>query len=161
MTDYKKMYEDLVNKINDDQMNLPPIAHTIDKLNQEYDNLDNEYNNMKIKYNKIKIINQTNIKKSKALETERNCIISSLITTHLEECYGEETDITFYIKLPFLNSYRQYNNTFNCNVQFIQSLMHNCIIEADDDLNRYDNISYSVIQFDDNKPEYEIMLSYE
>ena len=157
MTDYKKMYEDLVNKINDDQMNLPPIAHTIDKLNQEYDNLDNEYNNMKIKYNKIKITNQTNINKAKELEFEKNTIIKSMILAQFELVYFTEQDTTFYITLPNSISYRKYNNTYTCNSDYVKEIVKQSINFTD----KYDDYNIRVNQFfEDGKYQYEIDILF-
>ena len=162
MTDFKKMYEDMkderdqlllsINKINDDQMNLPPIAHTIDKLNQEYDNLDNEYNNMKIKYNKIKI-------QARNIAIEKNTIIERLIETHLENCWGDEDDITFFIDLPDLNTYKLYGDMYNCNIEYIRELVNNTANRWGGE-HRYDNFVYEIDNIVNGRPYYEITIKY-
>jgi len=167
MTDYKKMYEDMkaerdqlllsINKINDDQSNLPPIAHTIDKLNLEYDNLDNQYNDIKIKYNKIKINNQTNINKAKELEFEKNTIISSMILTQFEQVYFTQEDNTFYITLPNSITYKKYNNKYTCNCDYVRDIIKKSINFTD----KYNNYIIRVSEFfEDGKYQYEIDIVF-
>jgi len=158
MTDYKKMYEDMkaerdqlllsVNKMNDSD--LPPIAHTIHKLNQEYDDLDNEYNNLKIKYNKIKI-------QARNIAIEKNTIIHRLIETHLENCWEDEDDITFFIDLPDLNTYKIYGDMYNCNIEYIRQLATDA---TKNNNNGYEKYEFIITQIVNERPYYEITIKY-